>query len=115
MIRSFLSIGTTCLVICLLVGLLAYASVRPADASDGTAQYAVIFTPGTPHAEAIKKTVMAGGTPVRTGKFDFIIIATSENKDFEQSVKKTGAAFLFSAIIKGACSVDNKTAFARNA
>lgn len=115
MIRSFLSIGTSCLVICLLIGLLAYASVRPADTSNGKMQYAIIFPPDTSHTEAINKTVIAGGVPVRTGKFDFIIIATSDNKDFKQSVKKTGAAFLFSAIIKGACSVDNKTAFARNA
>lgn len=115
MIGNILSIGTSCLVICLLVGLLAYASVRPVAAANAEAQYAVIFTPGTPHIEAITKTIAAGGVPVRTGKFDFIIIATSKNKDFKQSVKKTGAAFLFSAIIKGACSVDNKTAFARNA
>ena len=67
-LKNFYSFVISSLVLVLMLGAFAYASVRidrPFDRS-ATPQYAVLFWPGTSTNEAIRIIVKAGGRPVRT-------------------------------------------------
>lgn len=98
----------------LLVGILVVVSIQPDGfQDDGVHEYAVVFKPGTNHYKVIDKVLKSGGVPVRSGAFDFILIAASEDEAFLEYVKTQGAIFVFSPFVKGGCFVQNKTAFKR--
>lgn len=99
-------------VLVLLTWVIVYAAVRPTVSYDqAAAQYSVIFGVGTTYQQAYGRVIKAGGIPMRPGTFDFVIIAASADHDFSKKIKKQGAYFVFSPIIKGGCFIENKTPF----
>lgn len=99
-------------VIFIIIGIFSYVAVYPTyDSRDNWTQYAVIFKPGTDRILNHQKVIQAGGLPVRDGTFDFIMITASEDRNFPRLMKNKGAVFVFSAIIKGGCFVENKSRF----
>lgn len=99
---------------CALVGTLCVVAVLPEDEAPGSApQYAVLFAPGTTRAQALFHVVQAGGLPLRGSAFDFIMIAVTNNPDFQQEIVYQGAIAVFSPFIKGGCFFDGKTVFSK--
>ena len=99
-------------VLVFLVGVLVLVSVQPGGAQEGQLrEYAVVFKPGTHYRNGIDKVVRSGGVPVRSGTFEFVLIAASEDEAFLEYVKKQGAIFVFSPLVKGGCFVQNESTF----
>ena len=107
---SFFSLLLSCSFLIMMLGVIFYASLRP-EKENPNAQYAVIFLPSTSHIETFVNVINAGGLPIRSGAFDFIIIASSDDPDFRKKIEDRKPWLVISAIIKGNCLKANKTAF----
>lgn len=66
-------------------------------------QFAVFFPFGSNHSENISAILNANGLPVRSGAFDFIMIASSEDENFTSKLKENGARFVTKPFFIGAC------------
>ena len=98
--------------IILLVGMIAWVSAAPKIQSDSQySEYAVMYKIGTSQNDIVKQIVSAGGKPLRSGNFDFIAIAVSEDPDFKQAMYEQGAMLVFSPVIKGGCITENSAVF----
>jgi hypothetical protein len=101
-------------VIFALVGIPTYAALIPQQAvNQEQNQYAVVFPPQTSHNEALQKTIKAGGLPVRSTFFDFILITASNDEKYPLKLKEQGALLLLAPIIKGGCYIENKSRLSR--
>jgi hypothetical protein len=90
--------------------ILTYVATIPPEAADNDfTQYAVVFSPKTENTNALQKTIEAGGFPVRSTFFDFIVITASKDHEYPLKVKEQGALMVLSPIIKGGCYIENKS------
>ena len=105
-IRQIASIISSVIVLLFVVGIFAYASLKlPSKQEADMPQYLIVFPFKTTHMQGINAIIQAKGLPVRTGSFDFLLIAASENPNFAKDIRKQGASFIFSPIIKGGCLI----------
>lgn len=79
--------------------------------NDQKYDYAVIFKPGTELLESYQKIVDAGGTPIRSGQYDFIIIASFESYTDLENAYKNGALLILNPAITGGCYIQSKNKF----
>ena len=87
-------------------------SISPSSADKyGYIEYAVVFLPSVTQRDAAMHVFAAGGSPVRNGNFSNIIIAASNQTDFQENIRQQGAIFTFSPFIKGGCIIQNFSTF----
>ena len=112
MLKTILSYGVSLFVVAVLVVMLAaFASYPVNDDQSKPFEYAVMYKLGTSQNEVVKNIVKAGGKPLRSGSFDFIAIAVSDDPDFKQTMYEQGAFVIFSPMIKGGCYTKNEAVF----
>ena len=110
--NGILSFSISILALVFLVGILVAVSITPQSIQENEMhEYAVVFKPGTNHYRVFDKVVESGGFPVRSGAFDFVLIAASADESFQSRLKEQGAVLVFSPFIKGGCFVQNRSAF----
>lgn len=90
----------------------AYAAVSISPNNDGSfKQYALVFSPNEDHNHIFRQIIKSDGRLVRDGTFNFIKIAASNSPNFHETIKKNGAIFVFSPIVRGGCFIKNKGRF----
>ncbi len=92
---GFLTVATT-------IGLLAMMLVSDLDGRD---ELGVFFPPGTSLTEAYQQVVQAGGTVVRTGAWENVLVARFDGRSGDQITTSMDSWFLFDPVLAGACGV----------
>tara|TARA_Y100001001_G_C7990239_1_gene302667 strand:+ start:702 stop:1070 length:369 start_codon:yes stop_codon:yes gene_type:complete len=115
--KDFITIFAVQMALVALISLFAVSDFASAgQKADGWAmnagnQYAVLFPPGTQSHDAISKVIAAGGSVVRFGAFDNLVIVNSSAFDFKKTQAEYGAIFVFTPFIKGNCLILDKSRF----
>lgn len=99
-------------ILIIVIMIISYVSVYPSSNIDSESpEYAIYFPWGTSYQKSYNSVIQAGGIPVRSGTFDFVIVATSSDENFQYNVKQHGALFITSALIKGNCFTNDESRF----
>jgi len=80
--------------------LLLYLGFRPGPAGSAIA---AIYPPGTSAAAALASVIAAGGTPIRGGAFDNIMIARADDDGLPSRLRRHGAWLAVDAVALAAC------------
>lgn len=92
----------------LVAGLLAL--VMATLLRDGVpGQYVVITAPGSSTRDAIETVAAADGSLIGTGGFSNIVIAASDRADFAETLRHSGAWFVFQAPRFLGCTTEGET------
>lgn len=79
------------------------------DEKNTQPQFAVLYPRSVNAAEAFKRTVAAGGLPLRYGFLSNLVVASSKVKNFPRAVKDYGALLVFDPVIKGSCIINDQS------
>ncbi|MEZ5934324.1 MAG: hypothetical protein R3F54_20770 [Alphaproteobacteria bacterium] len=88
------------LLITLSSAVLAGATSLGAPASG---KVGIVFSPGLPEAEAVRRVVAAGGLPINVGAFENIVVAWAESPGFPSRVRDEGAWLVVDPQSLGGC------------
>lgn len=83
-----------------------------ATVADPSGAVALIYPPYMTPREAMLRAVAAGGQPIRSGKFGWIIVAIPETNDKElpARARANGAVAVLNPMIGGWCGFTKRTA-----
>ena len=99
-------------VIFFLLALLFFVSIKPASSKIiSGAEYLIIFSPWSTIEENYMKAASIGARPIRTGYFDFIMIAAFDKEQGFDEVFDDSILFIGDPSIKGGCFFESKNKF----